>query len=124
MDLRPARSALRVDSARALALGLRRLRKERGWSQADLAEAADLSVRQVSAIEQQSRGVSLNSIDKLAAAFGLRPSELLAAGEARKRRSTAGDQLAGLLEGLTKRQQGHIIGAVREMRKLIPRRGR
>ena len=68
--------------------------------------------------------LSLNSIDKLAAAFGLRPSELLAAGEARKRRSTAGDQLAGLLEGLTKRQQGHIIGAVREMRKLIPRRGR
>ncbi len=102
---------------------MRRLREERGLSQAELAEAADLSVQFVAALEQESRSATLKSVDKLSGALGVTTSQLFAAGEAKRKKRSAVDQIAALLDGLTTRQQGHIINAVKEMRKLVGRRG-
>ncbi len=56
---------------------IRELRDERGWSQLELAERA--SVRQATISEMETgrvRRVTLDVIDRLAAAFGVQPGEL------------------------------------------------
>ena len=58
-----------------------RLRKERGWTQADLAEAADVSLQFIAALEQDTKAPSLDTIDKLCEAFAITASALFAAGE-------------------------------------------
>lgn len=91
-------------------------------SQADLAEAADLSVQFVAALEQQGRSATLTTVDKLATAFGVTTSQLFAAGERRSRpKSTAPERVTALLEGLTTAQQNRMVRALQEMRGLIPR---
>lgn len=103
---------------------MKRLREQLGWSQAQLAEEADLSVQYVAALEQQSRSPALKTIDALCSALRVTPGELFTAGVSSKKSASrrAEDQLAHLLRGLTRRQQEAILGAVREMRKLVPRR--
>ncbi len=57
---------------------IRELRDERGWSQLELAERA--SVRQATISEMETgrvRRVTLDVIDRLAAALGVQPGELL-----------------------------------------------
>jgi len=101
---------------------MRRLREERGWSQAQLAEHADLSVQFVAALEQEGRSASLTTIAKLAGGLGVKMSELFAAGESKSTSKTAiSEKLARVLDGLTSTQQDHIFNAVREMRALVPR---
>lgn len=58
------------ESARTL-LGknLRRLRAEKGWSQEDLALEADLHRTFVAHVERGVRNISIDNIEKLAAAF-------------------------------------------------------
>lgn len=92
-------------------------------SQADLAEAADLSVQFVAALEQQGRSATLKTVDKLSAALGVTTSQLFAAGEKKARpKSTAPEKVARLLDGLTAAQQDRMVRALREMRGLVPRR--
>ena len=61
-----------------LAQKLRFLRFTRGWSQEVLSELAGLHRTYVSSIERGERNVSLDNIEKLADAFDLSVSELLA----------------------------------------------
>lgn len=56
---------------------VRSLRTTRGWSQELLAEEAGLHRNYVGGLERGERNVSLVNIGKLAAAFGVTPSELL-----------------------------------------------
>ena len=56
--------------ATQIARELRRLRKERGWSQLELAERADLSVNYVSLIERAERLPSMEVIIQLAGVLG------------------------------------------------------
>ncbi len=56
--------------ATQIARELRRLRKERGWSQLELAERADLSVNYVSLIERAERLPSMEVIIQLAEVLG------------------------------------------------------
>lgn len=91
-------------------------------SQANLAEAADLSVQSIAALEQQGRGATLTTVDKLSAALRVTTSQLFAAGERKRSKSTAPDQVARLLDGLTGAQQDRMLAALREMRALVPRR--
>lgn len=60
-----------------LARNLRRLRAERGISQEELADLAGLHRTYVGSIERSERNVSIDNIEKLAAAFGITPSKLL-----------------------------------------------
>jgi transcriptional regulator with XRE-family HTH domain len=55
------------------------LRAERDWSLKDLAEAAHLSVSQLSSIERGANLPSIESLLAIARAFDTKPSELLAA---------------------------------------------
>ena len=56
---------------------LRKLRKERGVSQEELAARAGLHRTYVSSVERGERNVSLETIDKLARALGLPMGDLM-----------------------------------------------
>jgi len=56
---------------------VRELREDRGLSQEALADAAELHRTHISLIERGQRSVRLETIERLAIAFGVQPSELL-----------------------------------------------
>ncbi len=57
---------------------LRQLRKRKGWTQEELAEYADMAVRQVQYLESKNPSpAKIDTIEKLAKAFRLSCSELL-----------------------------------------------
>ncbi|PLS85039.1 MAG: hypothetical protein CYG60_14720 [Actinobacteria bacterium] len=55
---------------------VRRLREERGWSQAKLAAGADMAVSGISQIETGVRSPSAATLSKLARAFGVEVADL------------------------------------------------
>jgi DNA-binding XRE family transcriptional regulator len=57
---------------------IRLLRAERDWSLKDLAQAARLSVSQISSIERGANLPSMESLLAIAKAFDRKPSEILA----------------------------------------------
>lgn len=59
-----------------MAGNLVKLRKKKGWTQADLAEKADFSVKGIQKIEYQATNPSTEALDKLAKALGVSVSEL------------------------------------------------
>lgn len=64
-------------SARALlAHNLRRMRADRGWSQEDLAAACELDRSFVAHVERAARNISIDNIEKLARAFGVKIADL------------------------------------------------
>ncbi|MBI1292374.1 helix-turn-helix domain-containing protein [bacterium] len=67
-----------MDIRRRLAKNLIRLRGERGWSQEDLADAAELHRTYVSGIERSVRNPTIVIIERLAKALRVSASELLA----------------------------------------------
>ncbi|MFS2003789.1 helix-turn-helix domain-containing protein [Duganella sp. CT11-25] len=62
-------------------VGVRQLRKERGWSQERLAENSNLNRSYIGEIERGCVIASLVTVEKLAAALQLTPSALLTRGE-------------------------------------------
>lgn len=61
-----------------LAENIVRLRKERGWSQEELAFESGLHRTFVAHTERQARNISLDNIERVAIALGVAPWELLA----------------------------------------------
>lgn len=66
---------------RALAINLRALRAERGWSQEDIALEAGLHRTFVAHVERGTRNISLDNIERLAVALGVPVVRLLQPGE-------------------------------------------
>lgn len=69
---------------------IKRLRKERGWSQELLAAQAGLHRTYISGIERAERNISLANLERIADALGVDPSSLLSksnVSEDKKRRS-------------------------------------
>jgi transcriptional regulator with XRE-family HTH domain len=66
-------------SIEVVATAVRRLRKKRGWSQEQLGERANLHRTYIGAIERCEENLTLRTLDKLAAALGVRPIELFKA---------------------------------------------
>jgi transcriptional regulator with XRE-family HTH domain len=64
-------------------LGVRRLREAQGWSQERLAEYANLNRSYIGEIERGVVIASLLTVEKLAAALQVTPSELLRQGAPR-----------------------------------------
>lgn len=60
-----------MNTSNVLAENLRLLMAERGWSQAALAKRCGLSQQTISKALRCDASVTLDSLDKLAAAFGL-----------------------------------------------------
>lgn len=56
---------------------LRKLREKSGFSQEDLADAAELHRTHISLIERGQRSVRLETIEKLAIALGVQPAKLM-----------------------------------------------
>jgi transcriptional regulator with XRE-family HTH domain len=56
---------------------LKQLREERGWSQEQLAERADLNRSYLGEVERGHAMPSLTTLGKLASAFGIRLSSLI-----------------------------------------------
>ncbi len=69
----------------AFGLGVRALREKRGWTQEKLAEMADLDQTYISGIERGRRNLGFRNLVKLAQAFGVLGSELVAEGEQARR---------------------------------------
>ncbi len=65
------------DSASILAENIRRLRSKKNWSQEDCAEKCGLHRTYIGAVELGERNITLASLDKIAAAFGVSPIDLL-----------------------------------------------
>ena len=66
------------------AANLRRLRHERGLTQAELARKAKVALSYVGRLESAQSAPGIDLADKLAAALGVSPSELIAGGEERE----------------------------------------
>jgi transcriptional regulator with XRE-family HTH domain len=62
---------------RLVAQNVRVLRLMRGWSQEALADAAELDRSYIGDIERAERNVSLDSLERLAQAFGLTLTDLI-----------------------------------------------
>lgn len=60
-----------ISARETLAKRIRELRAEKGWSQEDLAAAADLHRTYIGAIERCERNVSIDNIEKIAKALGV-----------------------------------------------------
>jgi transcriptional regulator with XRE-family HTH domain len=65
------------ESIQFVAKTVRRLRKERGWSQEEFAAKCDLHRTYVGAIERAEENLTLRTLDKLARALNVHPAELL-----------------------------------------------
>lgn len=65
------------DARTLLALNMKRLRTERGWSQDGLALEAGLDRTFIAHVERLRRNISLDNIEKIATAFDVPVHELL-----------------------------------------------
>lgn len=66
-----------VDVRTRLAQNIRRLRQEKGWSQEDYADRAEIHRTYVSDIERGKRNPTITVVEKLAAPFGVTAARLL-----------------------------------------------
>jgi transcriptional regulator with XRE-family HTH domain len=64
-------------SRKILCENMRQLRKAAGLSQEDLADACGLHRTYIGSVERRERNISIDNIDKIAAALGTTASELL-----------------------------------------------
>jgi transcriptional regulator with XRE-family HTH domain len=74
---RKSRLPVRPDMRAVLAVNLIAMRGERGWSQDALALEAGLHRTFVAHVERRARNISLESLEKLAAALQVQTYELL-----------------------------------------------
>ncbi|KAF1727996.1 helix-turn-helix domain-containing protein [Pseudoxanthomonas mexicana] len=72
-----ARAAHEIRLVTVFAGNVRRLRKERGLSQEDLAEAAGVHRTYIGMIERGEKNVTIYNIERIAAALKVRPGSLL-----------------------------------------------
>lgn len=66
-----------TDPRKLLGSRLAKLRKERGWSQEQLALESGIARSYLGGIERGQRNIALLNICKLAATLGIEPSELM-----------------------------------------------
>ena len=66
-----------MDVRDRLAANMKRLRKERGWSQEALADAAGLDRTYISGIERKVKNPTITVVDRIAVALGCRLGDLL-----------------------------------------------
>ena len=77
---------MRPNPHKLLADNMRRLRRERGWSQEQLGIESDLHRTYIGAVERLERNPSLASLEKIAAAFGVETWLLLYPADTGKRK--------------------------------------
>jgi len=101
-----------MDVGAVFVKGMQRLRKQQALTQAKLAERAGISVQMTAALEQREKAPSIETINKVCAALGVRPSELFSAGETQTSLDDTAERIAGLLRGLSRVEQNRIVDIV------------
>lgn len=71
------RSFWTMDVRKRLAGNMKRLRKERGWSQEALADEAGLDRTYISGVERVVKNPTISVVERIATALGCRMGELL-----------------------------------------------
>lgn len=106
---------------------IRALRKDRGWSQEELGEKADLHHTYVGAIERGEKNASIDTPDKIADALGVVIADLLAFVQ---RRMDVGELRARAIAGVKDLSPGTLepiaalIETMRDKRASVPRKRR
>lgn len=95
-------------------------RKRKAWTQADLAESADLSEDMIARIEAGTTGTSFTSIERIAAALDLDPSELFSSHANKSRQRKALLDVASSLSNLSDEE----LAWVAELTRVALRRPR
>ncbi len=117
-----------MDNIRALAgERIRTLRKEKGWSQEELGERADLHYTYIGAVERGEKNASIDTLDKIAEALGIEMVDLFAFPQGRPN----SDKLRALVIEEVKESSPEVlkliadlIGAVRGVKAPAPRKNR
>jgi len=80
------------------------LRKERGWTQPQLAELLGVTVKTITYYERSASNPTAKTVDRIAEVFGIDPSELINGLDARPRKRKSGppSRLQLLFERLSK----------------------
>jgi transcriptional regulator with XRE-family HTH domain len=73
------------DLLRGLGSAVRKLRQEHGWTQEELAEAAELHMTYISDLERGARSPGLSTQQRLATALGVKVWELMKLAEENQR---------------------------------------
>src|SRR6185503_1460294 len=118
-----------------LARGLRRLREQRGMTQAQLAEVVERHEQFISQLERESRAPGIETIDALADAFGVAPWELLRAGAekaiAPAKRDALAHRIRAVVDAWPEADHERLLAVVAELgrlassaRRASPRRAR
>jgi transcriptional regulator with XRE-family HTH domain len=81
----PVHKAPSASHYAAMLVHLKRLREQRGLSQAQLAEAAGCSQPSISKLERGDKNVTLALVEQIAAVLGVQPWELFGIDEFRQR---------------------------------------
>lgn len=110
------------EAARSIAAEVRRARRERGWSQLELAERADLSLNYVSLIERAERLPSLEVLLQLAGALGTTLPGLVG-GPPEDRDPWLGEAI-GILRALPDDARPLMLGMLRGALATAPKAGR
>lgn len=114
-----------MDARNVLSRGIARLRKERGWTQANLAEAADVSLQFLAALEQGAKTPSLETLDALARAFSVPVSELFAAGEAAEAKGASRGEpsraVLAAVKALPEAREGEIVELLHVVSRMLLR---
>jgi transcriptional regulator with XRE-family HTH domain len=66
-----------MDIKQRLSANLRRLRREKGWSQEEYADRADIHRTYISDLERGARNPTITVVEKLAVPFDVSPGSLL-----------------------------------------------
>lgn len=113
-----------MDARIALARGMVRLRKDRGWTQALLAEKADISLQFVAALEQAAKAPSFETVDRLCAAFDVAPSELFAAGEESPSKKPANKELVRVAAAIPAEVEKDAVELLHVLSRVASRAGK
>lgn len=89
-----------MSSRESFGRGLAALRKSRGLTQAQLAEAIDVSTQFVTAIETGKKAPSFDSIDRLARVLGTDAAAIFEAGRSTSRARPTSNALLRVIEAL------------------------
>ena len=119
MNLRPAENKIKKMKNADEKTPIYELRQKRGWTQQQLAEATDLSVKMVSKLENGDTKIAHYALAKIAAAFGCKKSELL--GEEPPEQLSAREKaFLEMFRNLSEREQDGIMAAFNVLAKPAP----
>ena len=98
---------------------IRGYRKLRGWSQEQLAEAAELHLSTVGQIERGIKIPSLDTIQAIAHALGIKSGKLLDEGSLPKMSNQMGQRLVDLMAGCTPKETQALYRTFKTMARQV-----